>query len=55
MLGFFLMLSQVPASACVKNKGWKSYWNKQLNMRAELSCRSIKPCEGSGNLFPGEK
>lgn len=26
ILGFFIMLSQVPASACVKNKGWKSYW-----------------------------
>ncbi|MEJ2600852.1 MAG: DUF3267 domain-containing protein [Anaerolineales bacterium] len=26
VLGFFLMVSQVPSSACVKNKGWKSYW-----------------------------
>jgi hypothetical protein len=26
VLGFFLMLSQVPSSACIKNKGWKSYW-----------------------------
>ncbi len=26
VLGFFLLVSQVPSSACVKNKGWKSYW-----------------------------
>ena len=26
VLGFFLMVSQVPSSACVKNKGWKSFW-----------------------------
>jgi hypothetical protein len=28
VLGFFLLLSQVPTSACVKNKGWKSYWKQ---------------------------
>lgn len=28
VLGFFLVVSQVPASACVKNKGWKSYWKQ---------------------------
>jgi hypothetical protein len=28
ILGFFLMASQAPASACVKNKGWKSYWKR---------------------------
>jgi hypothetical protein len=27
-VGFFLMASQVPPSACVKNKGWKSYWKR---------------------------
>jgi hypothetical protein len=26
ILGFFLLVSQVPASARVKNKGWRSYW-----------------------------
>lgn len=26
IMGFFLIASQVPSSACVKNKGWKSYW-----------------------------
>ena len=30
VLGFSLLVSQVPSSACVKNKGWKSYW-KQVN------------------------
>jgi hypothetical protein len=25
-LGFVLLISQIPASARVKNKGWKSYW-----------------------------
>ena len=28
ILGFFLMVSQIPSSACVKNKGWKSYWKQ---------------------------
>ena len=28
MLGFFLLMSQVPSTACVKNKGWKSYWKQ---------------------------
>lgn len=28
IVGFFLMLSQVPSTACVKNKGWKSYWTQ---------------------------
>ena len=26
VLGILLLVSQIPASACVKNKGWKSYW-----------------------------
>ena len=26
--GFFLVASQIPSSACVKNKGWKSYWKR---------------------------
>jgi hypothetical protein len=30
VLGFFLLLFQVPASACVKNKGWRSYWKKAV-------------------------
>jgi hypothetical protein len=28
VLGFFLLVSQVPSSACVKNQGWKSYWKQ---------------------------
>jgi hypothetical protein len=28
ILGFFLLMSQVPSSACVKNKGWKSHWKQ---------------------------
>ncbi|UCG25762.1 MAG: DUF3267 domain-containing protein [Chloroflexota bacterium] len=26
IVGFFLLVSQVPSAACVKNRGWKSYW-----------------------------
>jgi len=26
VLGIVLLVTQIPASACVKNKGWKSYW-----------------------------
>lgn len=26
VLGILLLVSQIPVSACVKNKGWKSYW-----------------------------
>ena len=29
VLGFFIMMSQIPSSACVKNKGWKSYWKRE--------------------------
>lgn len=28
VLGIFLLVSQVPPSACVKNKSWKSYWKQ---------------------------
>lgn len=30
-IGFLLLASQVPSSACVKNKGWKSYWKKMAS------------------------
>jgi hypothetical protein len=30
VFGFCLMVSQVPASACVKNKGWKLYWKQAV-------------------------
>ena len=29
--GFLLLTIQVPSSACVKNKGWKSYWKKMAS------------------------
>jgi hypothetical protein len=29
VIGFFLLASQVPSSARVKNKGWKSYWKQE--------------------------
>jgi hypothetical protein len=33
ILGFFLLVSQVPSSACVKNKGWKSYWKIESELK----------------------
>jgi hypothetical protein len=30
ILGIFLLVSQVPSSACEKNKGWKSYWKQGI-------------------------
>jgi hypothetical protein len=27
-LGFAVLLSQIPRSAVVRNKGWKSYWKR---------------------------
>ena len=32
--GFLLLASQVPSSACVKNKGWKSYWKKMASCKS---------------------
>lgn len=37
VLGFFLMVSQIPSSACVKNKGWKSYWKQGTLCEERLS------------------
>jgi len=31
VMGFLLLASQVPSSACVKNKGWKSYWKEMAS------------------------
>ena len=33
ILGFFLILAQVPRGAIVRNKSWRSYWNNTLHVK----------------------